>query len=87
MFGYLRFILANIVLLSHTGLSPEWGNLGATSVTIFYMLNGFVITKILNKFSKKKGRIIGKFYFDRVLRIFSNLYNNINIILCILIKV
>ena len=70
MFGYLRFILATIVLLSHTGLSPEWGNLGATSVTIFYMLSGFVITNILNKFSLKKERIILTFYIDRVLRIF-----------------
>ena len=70
MFGYLRFILANIVLLSHTGLTPEWGNLGATSVTIFYMLSGFVITNILNNFSKKKERIIDNFYIDRVFRIF-----------------
>jgi peptidoglycan/LPS O-acetylase OafA/YrhL len=70
MFGYLRFILANIVLFSHTGISPEWGNLGATSVTIFYMLSGFVITNILNNFLIKQENIILKFYIDRFLRIF-----------------
>jgi len=70
MFGYLRFLLAIIVLFSHTGLSPEWGNLGATSVTIFYMLSGFVITNILNKLDKRSHFLIINFYIDRFLRIF-----------------
>lgn len=70
MFGYLRFLLAIIVLFSHTGLSPEWGNLGATSVTIFYMLSGFVITNILNKLDKRGDCLIINFYIDRFLRIF-----------------
>lgn len=70
MFGYLRFLLAIIVLFSHTGLSPEWGNLGATSVTIFYMLSGFVITNILNKLDSRGDGLIIKFYVDRFLRIF-----------------
>ena len=70
MFGYLRFLLAIIVLFSHTGLSPEWGNLGATSVTIFYMLSGFVITNILNKLDERGDCLIINFYIDRFLRIF-----------------
>jgi len=70
MFGYLRFLLAIIVLFSHTGLSPEWGNLGATSVTIFYMLSGFVLTNLLNKLDKRGDCLIINFYIDRFLRIF-----------------
>jgi len=69
MFGYLRFILAITVLLSHTGLSPNWGNIGATAVTIFYMLSGYVITNILVKNIDRKNLFI-YFYLDRILRIF-----------------
>ena len=68
MFGYLRFLLANLVLLSHTGANPSWGNVGAISVVIFYMLSGYANANIFaNCLNKNK---IKNFYLDRITRIF-----------------
>lgn len=70
MFGYLRFVLANIVLLSHAGVGVSWGYMGACAVVMFYALSGYVITNLWDrKFSKLK-QSFKHFYKDRFFRIY-----------------
>lgn len=50
-------------------------NLGAHSVTIFFMLSGFLITLLLLKENQKTGTVaMGKFYLRRILRIWPLYY-------------
>ena len=42
MFGYIRFILAYFVLLSHVGIGLAGKNIGVFAVVIFYILAGLV---------------------------------------------
>ena len=46
MFGYLRFLLAALVMLSHLKITCGI-NQGVTAVVSFYMLAGFVVTHLL----------------------------------------
>ena len=69
MFGYLRFFLALLVLLSHVGVRV-WGlNPGVFAVVIFYILAGYVTTYLFYEVMPKKNRIVN-FYIDRAIRIF-----------------
>jgi len=69
MTGYLRFLLAYLVLLSHVGPGVVHGfNLGVFAVVIFYILAGHVITHLLeNIFS---ARPLWVYYIERGLRIY-----------------
>jgi len=70
MFGYLRFLLALLVLLSHMGLRfNENFNPGVFAVVIFYMLSGFVSAHLIEKVFIKRQQILS-FYWDRILRIY-----------------
>lgn len=69
MFGYLRFILAFFVLISHVDVRFYGLNPGVTAVVIFYLLAGHVVSHLWdNVLPKGRGRL-WRFYRDRVLRI------------------
>jgi len=69
MLGYLRLILAILVLLSHTGLHINQLNPGVIAVVIFYMLAGMVITHLWQDVLPQKPRKLLGFYQDRLMRI------------------
>ena len=70
MFGYLRFILAILVVLSHLGITFYGLNPGVIAVVIFYILAGYVVSYLYtNIIPNKKYKII-LFYKDRIKRIF-----------------
>ena len=75
MFGYLRFILAFLVLISHVDIRFYGLNPGVIAVVIFYMLAGHVVSHLWEDIipnapnnQNNKGRLY-KFYKDRALRI------------------
>jgi peptidoglycan/LPS O-acetylase OafA/YrhL len=70
MFGYLRFILAIMVVLSHTGVSFFTLSPGVTAVVVFYILAGFVVSHIYNDILPNTNYKLLHFYKDRLLRIF-----------------
>lgn len=68
MFGAYRFILALLVVKSHTSCSVcVKFNLGVWAVTGFFLLTGYVMTHLVEKTYQRN---IGGFYADRFLRIF-----------------
>ena len=70
MFGYLRFILAILVLISHLNVRFFSLNPGVIAVTIFYLLAGFVVSHLyFDIFANKKNKLL-QFYTDRIIRIF-----------------
>jgi len=70
MFGYLRFILAILVLISHLNIRFFSLNPGVIAVTIFYLLAGFVVSHLyFDIFANKKNKLL-QFYTDRIIRIF-----------------
>jgi peptidoglycan/LPS O-acetylase OafA/YrhL len=68
--GQFRFLLALVVLVSHSGLAPE--SLSRTAVGLFFLISGHLMQLTLDRnYRSDFGRIeIGKFYFNRVLRIY-----------------
>lgn len=70
MFGYIRFILAVLVLMSHAGRICHGVNQGVVSVVLFYMLAGYVVTQLLNKVFERGRTQLLRFYLERILRIF-----------------
>ena len=70
MFGYLRFILACFVLASHTGISLQGFNIGVFAVICFFMLAGYVVAELFDKFFGRDRFLYFEFYFERALRIF-----------------
>jgi len=70
MTGYLRFLLAYLVLLSHVGFRVEGLNPGVFAVVIFYILAGHVVTHLLFDVFWNRRKSIFTFYKDRFLRIF-----------------
>jgi len=68
MFGYLRFILAVMVMLSHTGVRVYGLNQGVIAVVIFYILAGFVVSYLFTDIIPNHNILY--FYRDRVKRIF-----------------
>lgn len=73
MFGYLRFTLAFLVLLSHIDIRFFGLNQGVIAVVIFYILAGFVLSHLYrNIFSPSlpTKQALLSLYKDRFLRIF-----------------
>lgn len=70
MFGYLRFILAIMVVLSHTGVSFFTLSPGVMAVVVFYILAGFVVSHIYNDILPNSKYKLFHFYKDRLLRVF-----------------
>ncbi|MFO7913101.1 MAG: acyltransferase [Desulfotignum sp.] len=69
MFGYLRFILAFFVLISHVDVRFFHMNPGVTAVVIFYLLAGHVVSHLWDNVLPKGRWRLGIFYRDRLLRI------------------
>ena len=69
MFGYIRFILAYFVLLSHVGVGLAGKNIGVFAVVIFYILAGLVTSKVFIKIAPQNAQI-SYFIKDRFLRIY-----------------
>lgn len=70
MFGYLRFILAFLVMLSHIGVKFYGLNPGVIAVVFFYILAGFVVSHIYKDIIPNKSIKLLLFYKDRFARIF-----------------
>jgi peptidoglycan/LPS O-acetylase OafA/YrhL len=71
MFGYFRFVLATFVFASHVGISVQQHfNLGVFAVVCFFILAGFVVTGLFDKFFYQNKILYFEFYFERFLRIF-----------------
>ncbi|MCD6184669.1 MAG: acyltransferase [Deltaproteobacteria bacterium] len=69
MFGYLRFILAFLVLLSHVDVRFYGLNPGVMAVVIFYMLAGYVVSHLwVDILCQGQGKLYS-FYKDRMLRV------------------
>ncbi|MEG6523115.1 acyltransferase family protein [Desulfotomaculum sp. 1211_IL3151] len=69
MFGILRFFLAIFVAISHMTLIQGF-NIGVSSVVIFYLLSGYVMTHSFKVNFEGELRNIGCFYRDRLLRVY-----------------
>ena len=67
--GLLRFILAMLVMLSHTGLTLGGLNPGVVSVVVFYAISGYVMSALIGKHFSEAGQA-GHFYIDRLARIY-----------------
>ena len=70
MFGYLRFILALLVVISHLNIRFYTLNTGVIAVVMFYILAGFVVSHIYTDIIPNGKNKIITFYKDRILRIF-----------------
>lgn len=69
MFGYLRFILAFFVLISHVNVRVFHMNPGVVAVVMFYLLAGHVVSHLWDHVLPKDRGRLAWFYRDRVLRI------------------
>jgi peptidoglycan/LPS O-acetylase OafA/YrhL len=70
MIGYIRLILALMVLLSHAGVKVYNLNPGVIAVVIFYMLAGGVVSHLWHDVIEEGEGKLYRFYKDRFLRIF-----------------
>jgi len=70
MFGYFRFLLAFLVLISHIGIKVLGMNPGVVAVISFYMLAGFVVSNLFSKIFVSEKPLYFLFYYERALRIF-----------------
>jgi len=69
MYGYLRFVLAFLVLISHVNVRVFHMNPGVVAVVMFYLLAGHVVCHLWDNVLPRGGSRILWFYRDRVLRI------------------
>lgn len=67
--GTLRFILAILVLLSHSGVSLSGLNPGVMAVVGFYIISGYVMAALIQRHYAEPGSTL-RFYGDRLLRIY-----------------
>ncbi len=84
MFGYIRFALAFLVMLSHIGVRVYGLNPGVMAVVIFYILAGYVVSHLFNDILVKKNHRIVLFYKDRAFRIFPLYMYTLIVTLCFL---
>ena len=67
--GFLRYLLASLVLVSHLGHTVLDGiNPGVSAVVVFYMLAGHVVAGLWQKWHDLPGAM-GRFYADRLWRV------------------
>jgi peptidoglycan/LPS O-acetylase OafA/YrhL len=72
MIGYLRYVLAALVLYSHLNF-PYWSifgvkiNQGVAAVFCFYLLSGFFSAVIVDRYCGEHR--LRNYYIDRTLRI------------------
>lgn len=69
MIGMLRFVLASLVVANHVYL-PTANQVGAHAVAGFYIISGFLMTKVLNEVYGYSPRGLGRFLVNRFLRIY-----------------
>lgn len=67
--GLLRFTLALLVLLSHTGLTVAGLNPGVMAVVVFYAISGYVMAALIQRHYASPDKAL-RFYADRFLRIY-----------------
>lgn len=67
--GFYRFALAIFVLISHAGITIFEYNPGVVAVISFFLLSGYVMTELIEKYYKRPVAI-PTFYLDRVARLF-----------------
>ena len=67
--GTLRYVLALLVVLTHTGFNIGRFIQGVLAVVIFFMISGFVMTALIQKSYPTPDRMPG-FLLDRVMRLF-----------------
>ncbi len=67
--GVYRLILAALVAISHTGIDFFGYNPGVVAVISFYLLSGYVMTILIDKYYKDSFAI-SAFYLDRAARLF-----------------
>jgi peptidoglycan/LPS O-acetylase OafA/YrhL len=69
MFGYLRLLLAFLVLVSHVDVRFYGLNPGVVAVVVFYMLAGHVVSRLWTEILPPGPGKLLRFYKDRLLRI------------------
>ena len=69
MIGSIRFILASLVVLNHLWL-PTANKLGAHAVTAFYVISGFLMSKVIHEVYGLSLSGCVRFLGNRFLRIF-----------------
>ncbi|MFA6051837.1 MAG: acyltransferase [Methylobacter sp.] len=67
--GIWRFILAFMVLLSHTPGSYLKGNFGQMSVLAFYFISGILMAMSFERFQIKSPSPVRKFFIDRLVKL------------------
>ena len=69
--GIYRFLLAILVAISHIGIPFKFYgyNPGVVAVISFFLLSGYVMTSLIEKYYKTPYNVTG-FYVDRVARLF-----------------
>ncbi len=67
--GIYRFFLAVLVAISHAGIKLFGFNPGVVAVISFFLLSGYVMTRLIRRYYLQPGRV-GKFYMDRAARLF-----------------
>jgi len=70
MFGYLRFFLAFVVMLSHVDVRFYGMNPGVSAVVVFYILAGYVVSHLYHDILPDGKYKLFYFLKDRILRIF-----------------
>lgn len=69
MIGAVRFVLASLVAANHTFL-PTANLVGAHAVTAFYMISGYLMTKVIHEVYGLTLHGTGRFLMNRFLRIY-----------------
>ena len=70
-FDWLRFSLANVVMLVHFGILRGWPHAGDFAVQVFFALSGWLIGGILLEQSRGG---LPRFFFNRAVRIWAPYY-------------
>lgn len=70
MFGYFRFILALMVVASHSQVTVQGVNFGVSAVVVFYILAGYVTSNLFEKVFINTQNPLKNYFYDRFLRIF-----------------
>jgi peptidoglycan/LPS O-acetylase OafA/YrhL len=70
MVGYLRFLLATLVVLSHLNVRCFGYNPGVFAVIIFYILAGWGLSRLWHDILDAGPRRMGRLVIDRALRIY-----------------